>query len=177
MPVVNRVLSVLLALAFLVLGVVVVVEIIANAVGHHGHALVAYQRPGRWLHGNAWDTRQVIAGLIVVGVIGLLLLLSQLKPRSPGLLVLHSDVENVTVAMPRRSLSRAISRVADAQVAGVSAATTQLGTRSVAVTAVTHLRDTTGLADQVQTAVSSFLDGLGLERTPAVRVSLDQRER
>ena len=176
MPLFNRVLAVLLALAFLVLGIVTIVEIVARAVGHAGHVLIPYARPARWLDGQAWTAHWVIAGLIVLAALGLILLVSQLKPRQPGLLVLHSDVDGVTVATPRKSLSRAMSRIAG-DVDGISSARADLGARTAKVTAVTHLRDTTGLADTVQSTVSTWLTGLGLERTPTVRVSLDQKER
>ena len=176
MPLANRVLAVVLAIVFLLLGIVTVVEIVGRAVGHSGQVLVPYARPARWLDGQAWTAHWVIAGLIVLAVLGLILLVSQLKPRKPGLLVLHSDVNGVTVATPRKSLSRAMSRIAG-DVDGISAARAELGSRTAKVTAVTHLRDTTGLADTVESTVSTWLSGLGLERTPMVKVALNQKER
>lgn len=172
----HRILSVVLAVVFLTAGIVTVVEIIGAAVGHRGPVVFAYTRPGRWLDGQPWTAHWVIAGLIVSAVVGLLLLSTAVKPRRPGLLVLHSDVNGVTIGAPRRSVARAISRVAG-DVDGISGAIAELGSRTATVSATTHLRDTTGLADQVQKTVTVFLGGLGLERTPQVRVSLDQRER
>ncbi len=172
----HRILSVFLAVVFLAAGIVTVVEIIGAAVGHRGPVVLPYARPGRWLNGQPWTAHWVIAGLIVFVVVGLLLLITAVKPRRPGLLVLHADVDGVTVGAPRRSVARAISRVAG-DVDGISGATADLGSRTAAVSAATHLRDTTGLAEQVQEAVTAFLGGLGLERPPQVRVSLDQRER
>ena len=176
MSVFHRILAVVLALAFLAAGIITIVEIVGAAVGHHGHVLLAYERPSRWLHGQPWTAHWVIAGLIVAGVIGLLLLITGLKPRKAGLLVMHSDLEGVTLAVPRRSLARAVSRVAG-DVDGVSGARTEISSRQARVRTVTHLRDTAGLTQNVQSAVAGFLDGLGLERTPAVRVSLEQEER
>lgn len=176
MSITNRVLSVLLALAFLVLGIVTVVEIVGRAVGHAGHVLIPYARPARWLDGQTWTAHWVEAGLIVLAVLGLVLLISQLKPRTPGLLVLHSDVDGVDVAVPRASLAKAMTRVAG-DVDGISAAKATLKPRTASVAVTSHLHDTTGLADRVESTVSSWLGDLGLERTPSVRVSLDQKER
>ena len=176
MPLFNRALSVLLALVFLLLGIVTIVEIVGRWVGHTGHVLVPYARPARWLNGQAWTAHWVIAGLIVLAALGLVLLISQLKPRRPGLLVLHSDVDGVTVAAPRRSLARAMTRIAG-DVDGISSARAELGSRTARVVATTHLRDTTGLAETVESTVTTWLGGLGLKRTPTVKVALNQKER
>lgn len=174
---VNRVLSVLLALALLVVGVLVVVDVVAAEFDHGGaRAPIPYQRPSRWLHGHTWTATPVVIGLAVLALLGLILLIGQLKPRRPGLLALHSEVDHVTVGAPRASLSRAMSRVART-VDGVSDADAELRPRTAHVSATTSLRDTAGLAEQVRATVTAWLDGLQLERTPAVRVSIDQRER
>lgn len=177
MRVLDRVLAVLLALAFAVVGVLVIIDVVAAAFGHSGaDAPVPYERPDRWLHGHTWSATPVVVGLIVVAVLGLLLLVTELRPRTPGLLALHSDAEGVTIGAPRRGLARAMSRVA-AQVDGIGGATAALGTRSATVRVTTHLRDITGLSDQIQEAVTGWLAGLGLERTPKVKVSVNQKER
>jgi hypothetical protein len=177
MRVFDRIVAVVLALAFVVVGVLVVVDVVAAAFGDSGaKAPIPYERPDRWLHGHTWSATPVVIGLIVLAAIGLILLITELRPRTPGLLTLHSEVDGVTVGAPRRSLSRAMSRVASG-VDGISNATTALGTRSAKVLATTHLRDTTGLSDQVCDAVTEWLTGLGLERPPRVKVSLTQKER
>ena len=177
MRVLDRVLAVLLALALGIVGVLLVIDVVAAAFGHSGaRAPIPYERPDRWLHGHTWTATPVIIGLIVVAAIGLLLLVTELRPRTPGLLSLHSDVDGVSVGAPRRSLARAMGRIAG-QVDGIGGATATLGTRSATVVATTHLRDTTGLSDQVHEAVTGWLNGLGLERTPKVKVSLTRKER
>lgn len=177
MNVFKRVLSTLLALAFLVVGVLVVIDVVAAAFGHSGpDAPVPYERPSRWLHGHTWTATPVVIGLAVLALLGLLLLISQLKPRRPGLLTLHTEVDHVSVGAPRASLSRAMSRVAG-RVDGITDANADLRPRTAHVSATTSLRDTSGLAEQVQSTVATWLDGLHLERTPTVKVSIDQRER
>lgn len=177
MSVVNRVLSVLLALAFGVVGVLVVVDVVAAAFDHSGaRAPIPYERPSRWLHGHSWTATPVVVGLAVLALLGLILLISQLKPRRPGLLALRTEVDHVSVGAPRSSLSRAMSRVAGS-VDGISDANADLRPRVAHVSATTTLRDVTGLAEQVQNTVTTWLDGLHLERTPAVKVSIDQRNR
>jgi hypothetical protein len=110
----------------------------------------------------------------VVALVGLALLVAELRPRRPALLVLTPRTDGVTAAVGRTGLRRALAARAD-DVDGVRSATARLGRRSAVVTAVTTLREPGDLDRRVDEAVTDRVAHLGLVDTPAVRVRLKRK--
>jgi len=80
-PVFTRVFSVLLALALIVAGVVVVVEVVAAWFGA-GWTLLPDDTTSRFQLWR-WDDRSVVITIIIVGVVGLISILIGVWPRPP----------------------------------------------------------------------------------------------
>lgn len=176
MYVLDRVLSVLLALVLVVVGVLVPLEVVRALLGDDGSVALPYERAAAFLRDVSWDDPAVVTTAAVVAVVGLLLLLLELVRRGPGLLALTGDSDEVVVGTSRASLARAL-RVAAESVGGVGSARARVTRRSAAVVATTSLRDPAGLEDEVRGRVTALVDGLGLVRAPSVRVRLQQKER
>jgi Family of unknown function (DUF6286) len=81
LPVFTRILSVLLALALIVAGVIAVVEVFAAWLGA-GWTLLPDAIVSRFQHWH-WDDGPVVITIVVVGVVGLVALLVGLWPRPP----------------------------------------------------------------------------------------------
>jgi hypothetical protein len=84
-------------------------------------------------------------------------------------LPLADDGHAVAAGATRQSVARHLARTAR-EVDGIDAAATSLTARAVRTTVRTPLRDTSGLAEQVRTAIGEQLDRVALRRTPAVTV-------
>ena len=162
----NRVLALVLAVALLVGGVLLAVEVAAAAVGHgplvvqwHG----AYEAGGR----DARDSSVVRTLCGAVAVVGLLMLLGQLKRRRPDRLALEVADEHTDAGVSPAAL-RATVRSAALAVDGVSAATVRVTRRVTKVRATSRFGDRTaaeGLVAPVTARVEADLARLRL-RTP-----------
>lgn len=75
----NRLLSLLLGLALAVAGVIVVIEVILAAAGESFVALPANRWLG-WLKATPWSAASVMAILAAMTLVGLMLLLAELRP-------------------------------------------------------------------------------------------------
>jgi hypothetical protein len=170
MKLTNRVLSVLVALALLVLGVLVVVEIVwVLGLGGTREVLLPYPATTDYLAGLTWGSRTaraILAGLVVVGA---LLLVYELRRRKPGLLRMASTEGSVTTGVDRRALEKAAAAAAT-DVDGIGKATARVSARRVSVSATSGLRDAAGLQGQVTAALQSWMDGLDLAKPPALSV-------
>jgi hypothetical protein len=175
MRIANSVLAVLLSLLLIAAAVVVPVEVVFALLGRE-HWVLPWEGFADSLRNSTWDAGPVRAALIVLGVLGLLLLAAQLKPRRPRELRLQPLTEGVQAGTSRRSLQRSLTR-ASSDVDGVSQSSVRARRRSVAVTAVTRLRDPGDLESRVAAAVQSRLDSLGLESSPKVKVSVSKEAR
>ena len=173
MRTVDRIAAVLLALVGFAAGILLAIEIAHRALGGTGHLLVPYEPLADFARGHAWSTPVVIVVGAVLAVLGLLLLVLELKPRRPGLLVLESGHPDVTSALPRASVTRVVQH-ATSDVAGVESARVLTRGRSVVVTARTPLAEPGDLAAQVDRAATAALTALRLRRTPAVTVRVQK---
>lgn len=176
MRVVERFLSLLVSLTLVVGSVLLALEV-GWAVAGQQPLLVpwraAYLDGGR----NAWDSAP--ARILAIGllVIGLLLLLAELKPRRAPRLAMTGTDPSIDTAITRRSLRSTLLNGAR-QVDGVSDAKARVSKRKVTVKAVSRLgsADTaTGLTDELETALRTRLDALQLATTPKLRVRVVPR--
>jgi hypothetical protein len=169
---VNRLLAVLLSLAVVVTAAVLAAEVVRWAldsppwVPWHGWAgEVADVRTG---------DRSVLIGSAVAVLAGLLLLLFELAPRRPETLRTAPLVDGVDTVTTRRGL-RTATETAARGVSGVRSASADVGRRTVRVSARTRARGVgADVKDQVRNAVEQTLADLQLERSPKVRVSVEE---
>jgi Family of unknown function (DUF6286) len=171
-----RVLAPLLGLVLATVGVLAVIEVVAEWVlpEHEGGLLVPWPEWGAVLAGLTWSENLVRGIAIGVGVVGLLMVLVALTARRADLrLVAPSD--DMTVTTSPRVLARLVGTRVRASDDVLSASVTA-SERRVAVTARAwndapeELRST--LVDRVQ----ELLAELPLRRTPRVAVSVQERE-
>lgn len=176
MRVVERILSLLLAVAVILGSVVLALEVLWAAFGQDP-LLVPWQSSYARGNAQAWDTPPVRIAAVVLVVIGLLLLLAELTPRrTPRLQMIGSD-PTIDAAITRRSLRSALLNAAR-QVDGVSSARVTVSRRKASVTATSRLgsADTAqGLTAELETALRERLDSLQLAKTPRLRTRVNPR--
>jgi len=178
MRLVNRFLAPLLALFLLVLAVVTAVEVIATAFGK-GPVWVDW--PGVYRQGldRTWGDGAVRVICIAFVLVGLVLLLGQLKPRRLSHLPLRTSQPDLDARVTRNGLATT-ARAAATGIDGVSGATARVGRRSIQVTARARHRDrdqARALTAPVTQAVSDRLDRLELARAPRLRVRVQPRRK
>ncbi|MGN6751665.1 MAG: DUF6286 domain-containing protein [Intrasporangium sp.] len=170
----HRVLSALLALGLLFIAVVTVAEVVlANL--HRPPWLVPYPRWANWLSQHSWNDSTVIAGLVVLALVGLVLLFLALRRGKPATLPLTSRSEGVLVSASRRGVEKSVAAAAE-RTSGVTNATASAGRRSVRVEAHTTTRSQSDLQQQVTAAVHERLDSLGLAERLHPRVRIINKE-
>lgn len=174
MRLVNRLLAVLAALAVIAVGVLIPVEIVRAALGTE-HWLLPWESWTADLTRNSWQAGPVRAVLFTTAAVGLLLLLTQLRPRRPSVLPLAPLTPNVAASTTRRSLQQTLQRAAT-EVDGVAAARVRVGRRTATVTAAAQVRDPAGLREQVTEHVRQRLEGLALARSPRLSVRVRGKE-
>ena len=176
MRILERFLSLLLALALLLGAVLLALEVVW-AVAGRPPLLVPWD--GAYTSGtqDAWGTAAVrlIAGLLVLA--GVLLLLVVLKPRRPSRMPMTSTAVGIDAAITRRSLSHVV-RTAATRVDGVSSAKAKVGKRRVTVSATSRLGSRTTASDlqgPLEAAVQERLTSLQLARPPRLRARVSPR--
>jgi hypothetical protein len=175
MRIANSILAVLLSLLLIAAAVIVPVEVVFALLDREPWVL-PWQGFADSLRNSTWDAGPVRAALIALGVLGLLILAAQLKPRRPSELDLAEITDGVSAGTSRRSLQRSLSR-ASGDVDGVSQSSVTARRRRVNVTAVTRLHEPGDLESRVSSAVQSRLDSLGLDSPPKVKVSVRKEAR
>jgi hypothetical protein len=169
--VVNRVIAAVLALALLVGGLLVAVEIVVAGFDRRPWVLPH----DRWYASarlRTWDSPPPRWIFIALLVAGLALLLAQLVRRRPGALALGPGA--VPADLHRRSLERALVREA-ARVDGVAAARARVREDRADVIATSNRRQTGDIGPRVTQTLDRRLHALGLARPPAVRVKVEGR--
>jgi hypothetical protein len=167
----NRVLAAVLALALLVGGLLVAVEIV----------VAGFDRPpwvvphDRWYvsaRTRTWDSAPPRWIFIALVAAGLALLLLQLARRRPTTLALTPAA--VPGDVSRRSVEKALAREAR-RVDGVAGAKARVAADKADVVAVTNRRQIGDLQPRLQAALDTRLGSLGLARPPTARVKIHAR--
>lgn len=174
MRAVDRVLSVLLALALVALGVLIPIEVIRSLAGAEGYLVLPHTRVAEFLREHTWSSGLMITISAVVAGLGLVLVLAELWRRRPALFRVTTDDDSVVAGVSRRSLARALAQAASG-VDGVSRASASVRRRRAVVDASTPLRDPGDLAERAQRRVEAVLDSLALVRPLPARVRLSRR--
>lgn len=173
MRVANRVVAAVLALALLVGGLILAVEIVVAGFDRRPWVLphddwYASARSRMW---EDAPPRWIFIGLVLAG---LLLLVLQFARRRPTALPMTPGAVPADVA--RRSLEKSLAREA-ARVDGVSAAKAKVNDDRVDVVASSNRRQTGDLEPRVTQAIDRRMGAMGLARPPSVRVKVQGRER
>lgn len=171
MRVANRAVAALLALALLVGGLLVAVEIVVAGFGRRPW-VVPHDRWYRSARLRTWESAQPRWIFVALVVAGLGLLFLQLARQRPSALPLAPGAAPADIN--RRSLERSLRRTA-VDVEGVSAATVKIGQERAEVAATTNRRQAGDIQPRVAEAVERRVQSLGLARSPAVRVKLSTR--
>ncbi len=176
MRLLNRPLAFLLAAALGFAAVMVVVEVVALAVGAKP-VLFTWTTWAKNGHTTVWNSDFVLTVSIVAIVVGALLLLLELKPARSKRVRLTSDNNATDAAMTRQGLAGA-ARGAAEDVDGISKAGAASSGRTVTVTARAAASDKSAadaLQQPVTDAVTRKLESLGLTRAPRVRVKINPK--
>jgi len=178
MRIANRLLAFLAAVALAVVGVITVVEVIAERGFKSGPELVNWRRMLRWGQHNTWQALSVEIICGAIALIGLVLLLLQLRPRRPSRISLRAGDQNA-VALTRRGLATTV-RSAVLDVEGISAAKVIVRRTGISITAGTAAA-TQAEADSytrpVRDAADEQLTALQLVHRPRTRVRVHPRRR
>ena len=168
MALLNRLLALAFGLALLVVGSILAIETVVAALGRDP-AIIDRQVVGEWLAQRSWTDvvmLTIMVGLIVVGAI---LLLLQLVPRSPSALPLQT-AQNRGASIERKSLARRLEALAgeDPQVDDAQA---KVRKRRVTLrtTALPGAR-AVEVRDRVQGRLQEAMDRVQLESKPKTRV-------
>lgn len=171
MRLVNRVLAAVLALALLVGGLLVAVEIVVAGFGHEPWVLPhdRWYRSARARHWDSAPPRWIFIGLVVAGLALLALQVTRRRPRA-----LDLTPAAVPADLDRRGLERALVREAS-RVDGVAGARVRVEGDKAEVLASTDRRQAGDLQPRVAQALDRRVGSLGLARPPAVRVKVRSR--
>ena len=178
MRIVNRFLAFILALAILAASVIVIVEVISYAINKKS-LIVDWMRWQAWAERTHFNSTAIKVVSIILIVVGLLLLLAELKPRRTTRLGLQSDDMATDTAITTKGIA-AVAKAATTEVDGVSDASASASHRRVTITATSTERDkgfAQGLTAPVTTAVQTRLDSLRMQRHPRLSVRIKARSR
>jgi uncharacterized membrane protein len=147
----------------------VAIYLISKYVGHQLHVLPSgLFQAGHQLH---WDDPRALVASGVACVLGLLLIYYALLPGRLRVVPVDSQHPRSVVAVTRGGLRRHLAGAANT-VDGIASATVRVRGRRVRVYASSSLRDTEGLAAQVETAVNERVSALSPLRPPRVSVTV-----
>jgi hypothetical protein len=166
-PVFTRIFSVLLALALMVAGVVVVVEVFAAWFGA-GWTLLPDDTTSRFEHWH-WDDRSVVIAIVVVGAVGLIALLVGLWPQPPLTVPVGGQPE---VSYERHALEQSIQHQIEG-LDGVAKARVRIDRNRLRTRVATSRRhQPEELKARVDELVASVVSSRHLDLRPEVRLRL-----
>jgi hypothetical protein len=176
MRIINRPLAFVLALVLLAVSVILIVDVIAYALGNapliaHWPSWYAWAERTRWKAGviRFWSVVLIIVGAVLLGL--------QSKPSRVSRLGVTSEDDATDAAITRRGLSETV-RDAATGIDGIASAGVKVTRGKVTVNATAAAHDRTvaaALSDPVTTAVQTSLDRLLLRRAPRVAVRVTPR--
>ncbi|SDN79586.1 hypothetical protein SAMN05660199_00700 [Klenkia soli] len=170
---VDRVLALVLGLVGLAGGILVAAEVVQGLLGRPGHLLVPYEGTASWLRDHTWSSGAVLTIGGVLAVLGLLMLVLELKPRRRTLLVVATEDDDVVTAVSRTGVGRALEQSV-AGLSGVDGTRSSVGRRTATLTVRTALRETGDLESVVRERAGVALQSLGLVAAPKLDVDLQR---
>jgi hypothetical protein len=178
MRIANRPLAFILAAALLAVCVVLIAEVIGFA-AHHSPLLVHWTTWYRWARSTRWDATVIRVWAAVLLVIGLVILVLELKPPRASRLPVRSGNDATDAAVTPRGLA-GMMRASAVGVDGINSATVRVRRRRARITATAAARGrpaADALTDPVRQALHACLDSLDLRHPPHLRVHIVPRRR
>lgn len=168
MRVVDRVLAGLLGLLLLAGGLLAAVEVGVAALDWDPW-VIPHDRWRRTALDTRWDDRSVLWVAIAVGAVGAIIVLAELRRRTPVEIPLADGPHTGTIhrSSAERSLSRRIEHLD-----GIRMARAKLRPRRVTIVARTSRHDHTELRTRLEAAATSEVGRLGLAAEPRVTTRL-----
>ena len=178
MRVANRPLAFILAAALLACSVVIIGEVIGFAV-HHSPLLVHWTTWQHWAGSTRWDAFVVRVWAAVLMIVGLVLVVLEVKPRRVTRLPLLAVGQATDATVTRRGLARMLRKEATG-VDGITGATVRVRRRRARVTAASGARGRAAagaMTEPVTQALGARLDGLNMRHAPRLTVRVVPRRR
>jgi Family of unknown function (DUF6286) len=181
MRLINRVLAALLALALIVIGALIVIEVVTHWFSNTP-AIVHWHKAYAWAARTPWKQGSVRVTCIILAVLGLILLIAELRPAKVSRLAAdpaQAGADGIDAAYTRRGAAAAI-HAAVSDVDGVRSASVTIKRRRVRVQATTSARDNATaqtLKDPITGAAQTRLTALQLRSQPPVSVHVSPRSR
>lgn len=172
MRIANRLLAFLVAAAIVVAGVILIVEVIA-ARSASAPVIIGWHSILRWGQHNTWKATSVELACVISAIVGLLLLLPQLRRRRPTRLVVESNPAT-DAALTRRGVVVTV-RGAVGDVEGIASSRVKVGHRRIRVVATSSgaTAETAEASKQaVQDAARQAIDELRLTANRRLRVKV-----
>ena len=181
MRLINRVLAAVLSLALIALGVLIVAEVVAYRV-FGDTALFDWHPLYHWSTQNTWNTGlvRVVCGAAII--VGLILLLAELKPPRVSRISAEpseAGAKGIDTAYTRRGVAAAV-RSAISGLDGVRSASVKVRRRRVAVTVTSVFLDkptAQKLRDSIESKAKQRLADLRLQHGSSVSVHVNSRSR
>jgi negative regulator of sigma E activity len=178
MRIVDRLLALVWSLALMTGAVVLILEVVAHRIGADP-VLVNWPGIYRWARETSWTAAAVRLASVLVAVVGVALVVAQLKPRRPSQVSLDSGIDATTATVARRGLARSV-RSAVTDVDGVSDADVAVSRRRIRVRARIRAVQPAAaptMRDTVTHAARQRLDAVRLKQPPTLSVRLSTKER
>ncbi len=169
----NRLISILLGLAFAAFFVLVAIEVALRRL--HRDSLTPWDRWYRRIRVTTWDATGTRVAFAVLAGVGLLLLFLQVWRRRPVALALDDRPDLAPATVRRRHLERALTGDTS-QLDGVASARVKAKRRRVQVGAKTNRMNPGDLEQRLHNTVDSRVGSLGLTERLPVTVDLEHRE-
>lgn len=173
---INRVLAALLALGLIIGGLLLVIEVVAQRVGS-APVLVRWDTAYTWANKTTWQSNTLRIVFIVMAIVGLILLIAEIKRTAVRRLPAASSAGNVDIAFTRRGVASAVQGSAT-DIDGVRGAIAVVGKKSIKVIATSSSTDIGGakaLTESVADAVQRQVNDLHLDPSPQVTVTMRAR--
>ncbi|MFE8937874.1 DUF6286 domain-containing protein [Streptomyces sp. NPDC007872] len=135
-----------------------------------GHSAMAWRKEtADGLATEALDSTWVLAGASLAALLGLWLLLLALTPGLRSVLPMRRDHPDVRAGLDRKAAAL-ILRDRAMEVSGVQSAKVRVRRSKAAVRAVSHFRDLDEVRTDLERAIATGVDELGLARPPVPKV-------
>jgi hypothetical protein len=153
MKLVNRVMALLLSLAVIAAAVILIIEVIADRAGA-APVVVNWHRVYHWAGNTTWGAAPIRTAMVLLVLLGLGLVLAQLKPRRPDRLALSGDNEATDAAITRQGLVHSV-RQAVTEIDGVRTARVVVRRRRITVKVTTRADQAAATVDRDAVAQSA----------------------
>lgn len=169
----NRIVSALLAVALLVGGLLVAVEVVLAGLDKD-HWILPHEGWARSARDTSYTDRSARILFLVLAVIGLALLLLELIRRRPPALPMTGHDRGVDADLDRRGIERWLAtRMADVE--GATGAKAKINRRAVEITAQTPQRDVADVQRRLERAAQDNVDELDLAQPLTARAKVTSR--